>query len=183
MTLDIVNFGKALDDIAPDNATRWNRCKPDCGCDRNPSNYANCNCEGGCERGSANKRQMIDYVIQVNENMGHGIDANGYFTCPLSGIRTHYLDSEIDRVVGIYGYRQGNIVLVNRNANHVRGNWQGNGKDIPGLREYARAVYAASETLKPGSQKYATKREARNNGGYALKGVAAEILGYRYGNR
>ena len=147
--------------------TRWNRCTSQCGCDRNPSYYSSCRCKGGCERGSADRLQLLHYALEVTLSMMGGM------TCPLTGQPFDITDSEVDRVDASKGYEPGNVVLVSLIGNSGRGTLQGNGQDISAIKQYRDDVRRASASVNVKRKRDLTPLPKRSR--RSLSGVNANI--------
>lgn len=124
--------------------TRWDRCKPSCGCiDPNEADR-HCGCTSGkCERDSRSDAARRVYALAVTVSMT-GANNNGYVVCPITGNEFHVTTGEVDRAVPALGYVPGNIVLVSRAGNQERAKLQQHYSDMPGAERYRDDVADAS---------------------------------------
>lgn len=130
--------------------TRWDRCKPECGCtDPNEGKRdIHCDCRSNkCERDSYSDAARRRYALKVTENLTGPRDGNGYLVCPLTGNLFHVTTGEVDRCVPALGYIPGNIVLVSRAGNQERGKLQQHFADLLGASRYAEDVVEASDYI------------------------------------
>lgn len=140
--------------------TRWNRCRPDCGCDGNPSKFHACKCNRGCLRGRDDRKQLLAYAIDVLASF-HGRHA---FVCPLTGLAFPWEDSEVDRITPSLGYIPGNVILTSRLGNSLRGILQSDGTDLPRVTQYRLDVLHASASVRVTRKCHLPTLTPRNDG-------------------
>lgn len=127
-------------------STRWNRCTPACGCADVNKADAGCRCKGGCERGSADRRQRDAYALSVLYGMGLWDGISEVATCPLTGHTFDVATGEVDKANEASGYVPGNVVMVSRQGNQERGKLQQHYGDMAGVARYAADVARAGAT-------------------------------------
>lgn len=126
-------------------ATRWNRCTAACGCADVNVRDAACRCKGGCERGSADRRQRDQYALSVLFGMGLWDGVSDEAICPLTGHAFDIHTGEVDKANEAAGYVPGNVVMVSRQGNQERGKLQQHYGDMAGVARYVADVFAASQ--------------------------------------
>ncbi len=128
-------------------STRWNRCTAACGCADVNKADASCRCKGGCERGSADRRQRDAYALSVLHSMGLWDGVSDEATCPLTGQAFDIHTGEVDKANEAAGYVPGNVVMVSRRGNQERGKLQQHYGDMAGVARYVADVFAASQSV------------------------------------
>lgn len=138
--------------VAPDaidpNPVRWNRCRPDCGCDNpNRPDPAQCSCRSGkCGNDPKTRAQRRAYALAVTVALTGPI-VDDTIVCPLTGIRTPIRFCDVDRVEPTLGYVPGNVILVSYIGNSERGKLQEHHGDIAGFDRYVSDVFEASKGI------------------------------------